>query len=406
MIGDADTLPEVGRCCEAIDGAARTCRVHLPVHRVPLARARRHRPVRRPASPLDDCDFELVRGACSGVYVTTPATWCEPRRAGRALPRLGLRGRRLVPRAHDPARRAARAPRRARLCAAPHRPRCGRAPSTTPTPPSWSSYRDGVRRTRGDGASCSCPSAPERAARSARPGSPERARAPTTAGRATRAPEQVAATRSRAPHASSATVGRVRVQGASPKPARSSAAAPANWSVENGSTSSGTPAVDRLGDAVVAAVRDRRGRVAGAGAPAAGTPAPASRPGSSPSSAPGRPSRVAIAARTPSRAQRRDHAGQHVAAHREEAAEADVDERLVDAASQRLDLGVDRLVAHGRAEERVRRQQRRRGRVGELGGVVVEQQVAVLGERVARRSAPRGRAPASAAFHSRREASR
>ncbi len=23
----------------------------------------------------DDCDFELVRGACSGVYVTTPRTW-------------------------------------------------------------------------------------------------------------------------------------------------------------------------------------------------------------------------------------------------------------------------------------------------------------------------------------------
>jgi hypothetical protein len=26
-------------------------------------------------TPARDCDFELVRGACSGVYVTTPRTW-------------------------------------------------------------------------------------------------------------------------------------------------------------------------------------------------------------------------------------------------------------------------------------------------------------------------------------------
>lgn len=74
IINDADTLPERDALLAAIEGARTSGRVHLPYDE--------YRWLGLTGSaqcaagvPLDECDFELVRGACSGVYVTTPATW-------------------------------------------------------------------------------------------------------------------------------------------------------------------------------------------------------------------------------------------------------------------------------------------------------------------------------------------
>jgi len=74
IINDADTIPELGPLRAAIDAAATSGRVHLPytayhwLGAVGTAQSLAGR-------PLDQCGHELVRGACSGVYVTTPATW-------------------------------------------------------------------------------------------------------------------------------------------------------------------------------------------------------------------------------------------------------------------------------------------------------------------------------------------
>lgn len=74
VIGDADTIPERDSLLAAIDHARRAAFVHLPydeyrwLGEIGTAQF-------RAGAALEDCEFELVRGACSGVYVTTPSTW-------------------------------------------------------------------------------------------------------------------------------------------------------------------------------------------------------------------------------------------------------------------------------------------------------------------------------------------
>ena len=74
VVGDADTIPERGALRAAIDGAAVSGRVHLPYDEYRWLGASGTAQFKA-GTPLQDCDFELVRGACSGVYVTTPRTW-------------------------------------------------------------------------------------------------------------------------------------------------------------------------------------------------------------------------------------------------------------------------------------------------------------------------------------------
>lgn len=74
VIGDADTIPEIGPLREAVEAARTSGSVHLPYTDYHWL-GRSGTAAFRSGTPLDECDFELVRGACSGVYVTTPATW-------------------------------------------------------------------------------------------------------------------------------------------------------------------------------------------------------------------------------------------------------------------------------------------------------------------------------------------
>jgi len=74
VLNDADTIPEVRPLRAAIHAAGVDRRVHLPYTE--------YRWLGRDGSgqyangtPLEDCSFELVLGACSGVYVTTPEAW-------------------------------------------------------------------------------------------------------------------------------------------------------------------------------------------------------------------------------------------------------------------------------------------------------------------------------------------
>ncbi|MCU1403849.1 MAG: hypothetical protein JWQ43_152 [Glaciihabitans sp.] len=74
VINDADTIPQLAPLREAIRAAATSGLVHLPYTEYRWLGAE------GTAQYADDreligCDFTLVRGACSGVYVTTPATW-------------------------------------------------------------------------------------------------------------------------------------------------------------------------------------------------------------------------------------------------------------------------------------------------------------------------------------------
>ncbi|PRY69990.1 hypothetical protein B0I08_101112 [Glaciihabitans tibetensis] len=74
VINDADTLPELESLLAAIAAAATSGVVHLPYteYRWLGAAGTTQYAAGR---PLVDCDFELVHGACSGIYVATPATW-------------------------------------------------------------------------------------------------------------------------------------------------------------------------------------------------------------------------------------------------------------------------------------------------------------------------------------------
>ena len=74
IINDADTIPEIEPLLAAIGAAGDSQSVYLPYTEYRWlgdAGTAQHADGR----DLEDCDFELVRGACSGVYVTTPTTW-------------------------------------------------------------------------------------------------------------------------------------------------------------------------------------------------------------------------------------------------------------------------------------------------------------------------------------------
>jgi len=74
VINDADTIPQLEPLLEAIAAAATSGLVHLPYTRYHWLGT--HGTAQFTAgTALDECDYELVNGACSGVYVTTPQSW-------------------------------------------------------------------------------------------------------------------------------------------------------------------------------------------------------------------------------------------------------------------------------------------------------------------------------------------
>jgi hypothetical protein len=74
VINDADTVPELGPLLDAVEAAALSNRVHLPYDRYHWLGAAGTAQFLGGTEPAD-CDYELVIGARSGVYVTTPKTW-------------------------------------------------------------------------------------------------------------------------------------------------------------------------------------------------------------------------------------------------------------------------------------------------------------------------------------------
>lgn len=74
VVNDADTLPEPDALRAAVAAAATSGLVHLPYTRYHWLGAEGTAQLRA-GTAARDCAFELVRGACSGVYVTTPRTW-------------------------------------------------------------------------------------------------------------------------------------------------------------------------------------------------------------------------------------------------------------------------------------------------------------------------------------------
>lgn len=74
IITDADTFPEAGALQAAIADAADSGLVHLPYTEYHWLGARGTEQLLEGTIPLD-CDYELVNGACSGVYVATARTW-------------------------------------------------------------------------------------------------------------------------------------------------------------------------------------------------------------------------------------------------------------------------------------------------------------------------------------------
>lgn len=74
VIGDADTFPEVEALRAAVAAARTSGRVHLPYTEYHWL-GREGTAQLRGGTPPEDCTYELVNGACSGVYVTTPRTW-------------------------------------------------------------------------------------------------------------------------------------------------------------------------------------------------------------------------------------------------------------------------------------------------------------------------------------------
>jgi hypothetical protein len=74
VLNDADTIPEAEALRSAIAAARHDRRVHLPYREY---RWLGHNGSAQYAAgvPLMDCGFEVVHGACSGVYVTTPEAW-------------------------------------------------------------------------------------------------------------------------------------------------------------------------------------------------------------------------------------------------------------------------------------------------------------------------------------------
>jgi len=74
VINDADTVPELAPLREAIADAATSNLVHLPYDRYHWLGREGTAQFLAGAEPAD-CAYELVIGARSGVYVTTPKTW-------------------------------------------------------------------------------------------------------------------------------------------------------------------------------------------------------------------------------------------------------------------------------------------------------------------------------------------
>jgi len=74
IINDADTVPELGPLLAAVEAAATSGLVHLPYDRYHWLGAAGTAQFLAGTEP-EDCEFELVIGARSGVYVTTPKTW-------------------------------------------------------------------------------------------------------------------------------------------------------------------------------------------------------------------------------------------------------------------------------------------------------------------------------------------
>ncbi|MET0673790.1 MAG: hypothetical protein ABWY37_09885 [Microbacterium pygmaeum] len=76
VVCDADTLPEPGSLREAVAAARTSGLVHLPYTQYRWLGAAGDAQLRA-GVPADQCSHELVVGACSGVYVTTPRTWAR-----------------------------------------------------------------------------------------------------------------------------------------------------------------------------------------------------------------------------------------------------------------------------------------------------------------------------------------
>lgn len=75
VVNDADTLPEPGPLRAAVVAAATSGLVHLPYTEYRWLGASGTADLTAGIAP-EDCTVEqLVEGACSGVYVTTPRTW-------------------------------------------------------------------------------------------------------------------------------------------------------------------------------------------------------------------------------------------------------------------------------------------------------------------------------------------
>ena len=74
IINDADTVPELSALLEALSDAASSNLVHLPYDRYHWLGRTGTAEFLAGTEPAD-CDYDLVIGARSGVYVTTATTW-------------------------------------------------------------------------------------------------------------------------------------------------------------------------------------------------------------------------------------------------------------------------------------------------------------------------------------------
>lgn len=76
VVADADTLPDPTALRDAVVAARTSGLVHLPYTEYRWLGRTGDAQLRR-GTPIEECDHELVIGACSGVYVTTPRTWAR-----------------------------------------------------------------------------------------------------------------------------------------------------------------------------------------------------------------------------------------------------------------------------------------------------------------------------------------
>jgi hypothetical protein len=76
VVCDADTLPEPEPLRAAVAAARTSGLVHLPYTQYRWLGLSGDAQLRS-GVPADECDHEVVIGACSGVYVTTPRAWAR-----------------------------------------------------------------------------------------------------------------------------------------------------------------------------------------------------------------------------------------------------------------------------------------------------------------------------------------